>query len=199
MMAIFSLHVQKYLIFGPSYRAGAFLAAQAHFPHTSALVSASAAPSVKDRLVQLSQVAIIRYFFAASVANLIAIVVYTVFRDYLLPADLHLFQFGSIATGDTEFVSVTIMFIVGVIINFILTRWLVFPNGQSHVRTQFIKYVAVALVAFFCNLNLIPWLRDVIPGLVPLPVELVSPVVAGVSILAVSLISFTLHRVFTFK
>jgi putative flippase GtrA len=52
-------------------------------------------------------------------------------------------------------ISLTISFFMGVMVNFLITRYLVFTESKSKSSKQFVRFMTVAVVGYFANLALI--------------------------------------------
>src|SRR5689334_2885558 len=52
-------------------------------------------------------------------------------------------------------ISLAISFFLGVIVNFLVTRYLVFKESKSKPTKQFVRFISVAIVGYFANWTLV--------------------------------------------
>lgn len=145
------------------------------------------------QLQKFQQLQFFRYLVAAGTATLVDVLAYQllywqfsqVFSD---PNTRHLF-------------SLILSYSLGLITNFLITKYYVFQNSTLRFQTQFVRFTLVALLVFAANYGLMeafytlfPW---VFPGiqtisLYPLVVRLVA---AGL----IAVLSFVSHKLFSFE
>jgi putative flippase GtrA len=88
-------------------------------------------------------------------------------------------------------ISLAMSFFLGVIVNFLITRFVVFTDSKLAPYKQFIRFVSVAIIGYFANLAVIEVLiKDL--GMYP-------PVARPVAALSLFFASFFIHKVFSFS
>jgi putative flippase GtrA len=105
--------------------------------------------SLKQRIIK-NQVA--RFIFSAGTGALVDVLVFRVLHFYVLTSKVYTiasFPFSNYS------ISLTISFFTGVMVNFLITRYLVFTESKSKSSKQFIRFMTVAVVGYFANLGLI--------------------------------------------
>ncbi len=88
-------------------------------------------------------------------------------------------------------ISLAISFFLGVIVNFIITRYVVFSQSKLAPHKQFIRFISVAIIGYFANLAVISFLIKTL-GMYP-------PVARPVAALSLFFASFFIHKVFSFS
>jgi putative flippase GtrA len=132
---------------------------------------------------------IFRYGVAAAIATSVDVVVYFLTFNYVLKkADWHVFA-PLVISAPT--ISLAVSYSCGLITNFTLTKFFVFPGSDLRTRHQLMRYVLVALVVLGLNYLIMSFL---IKGLAWFPTiaRATSAIIAGFA-------SFTAHRVFSFR
>ena len=90
----------------------------------------------------------------------------------------------------------------GVVLHFLLAKWFVFTGQrQTGGRTQFLRFVLVALVVLAANVLVIKTLLDALAGADtgPISPRLVNTLVSGLAAVLVGFVSFTLNRLYAFR
>ncbi|AYL95610.1 GtrA family protein [Mucilaginibacter celer] len=88
-------------------------------------------------------------------------------------------------------VSLALSFFMGVVVNFLITRYMVFNESKSAPQKQFFRFATVATVGFFANLTVVKVLIQACNF---------NPTVARVSAaLSLFFASFFIHKVFSFS
>jgi putative flippase GtrA len=94
-------------------------------------------------------------------------------------------------TFDNYTLALAISFFLGVMVNFLITRYLVFNESVSSPAKQFFRFVSVAIIGFFANLILLDiFIRSV--GMYP-------PVARVAAALSLFFASFFVHKFFSFS
>lgn len=88
-------------------------------------------------------------------------------------------------------VSLSISFFLGVFVNFIMTRYIVFTESKTSFSKQFFRFTSVAIIGFFANQFLLELLVNQ-AGLYP-------PVARIGAALSLFFASFFIHKVFSFS
>ncbi|ADY51497.1 hypothetical protein Pedsa_0925 [Pseudopedobacter saltans DSM 12145] len=136
----------------------------------------------------LLQNKVIRFFLSAGVAAVIDSIAYYIIINFVI-------SHSSVHIGDRiikahEF-SFLISYSLGVLVNFSMTKFIVFTDSTLKNRQQFSRFVLVACLGFFANY-----------GLLKLFVEIFDfwPTFARVSaLLCLGVASYYVHRLFTFR
>jgi putative flippase GtrA len=112
--------------------------------------------SLKQRIIK-NQVA--RFVFSAGSGALVDVLVFRILHYYVLTSKSYTIDevpFSNYA------VSLTISFFTGVVVNFLITRYLVFAESKLKSSKQFFRFMMVAVVGYFANLGLIKvFIQDV--------------------------------------
>ena len=132
---------------------------------------------------------VVRYFFAAGTATLVDVSVYFITLHYFLhKQNLHLSE--SVVIGAPS-VSLFVSYSSGLVTNFLITKYFVFAESELKGRTQFTRFVAVALVVLFANYLFMSFLIKVM-HIFPTPAR-------AISALSIGVFSFTAHKFFSFR
>ncbi len=99
-------------------------------------------------------------------------------------------QVFSYHAGAHEF-TFLISYTCGVITNFLLARYAVFSESTVMGRKQFVRFMLIAWIGFFANYSLLRFFVEV---------RGIDPTLARIgSALSLGVISFYIHKLFTFK
>lgn len=112
---------------------------------------------------------------------------YLFYHNLLIQKTYDIFSF----TLRNSTVSLAISFSLGVVVNFLITRYFVFSESKSSSSKQFTRFVAVAIIGFFANLGVIKILIEVF-GMYP-------PLARVVAALSLFFASYFVHRMFSFS
>ena len=88
-------------------------------------------------------------------------------------------------------VSLAISFFLGVMVNFLITKYLVFHQSKSKSSKQFVRFLLVAVIGFYANLGVVEILVHQF-GLYP-------PVARPIAALSLFFASFFIHKLFSFS
>lgn len=129
-----------------------------------------------------------RFIFSAGIGFLVDIVAfYLLDHNLLQQPKYNIFTF----VFDNYAVALAISFFLGVVVNFLITRYLVFNESVSSPAKQFFRFVSVAIIGFFANLTLLDiFIRSV--GMYP-------PVARVAAALSLFFASFFVHKFFSFS
>jgi putative flippase GtrA len=97
--------------------------------------------------------------------------------------------FGSLLKNST--LSLVISFTIGVTVNFLMTRYIVFTESKSSFSKQFFRFVTVAFIGFFAN----KWVLEIMVK----QLFLYPPVARMLAALSLFFASFFIHKVFSFS
>jgi putative flippase GtrA len=131
---------------------------------------------------------VFRFVLSAGAGFLVDISAFYLFYHNLLAR--HTYLIGSFTFRNST-LSLAISFLMGVIVNFIITRVLVFTESKSSAYKQFFRFIAVACIGFFANLALIKILIQYF-GMYP-------PVARIGAALSLFFASFFVHKAFSFS
>ncbi|EHQ30226.1 GtrA family protein [Mucilaginibacter paludis] len=87
--------------------------------------------------------------------------------------------------------SLALSFFLGVLVNFLITKFLVFTESKLSPGKQFFRFITVAILGFFANLGVMSWLIRYLN---------IYPVVARpAAALSLFFASFFVHKFFSFN
>ncbi|HEX3385736.1 MAG TPA: GtrA family protein [Mucilaginibacter sp.] len=131
---------------------------------------------------------VVRFVFSAGIGFLVDISVFYLLYHNLLTE--RTYQLMSVTLRNST-VSLAVSFFLGVVVNFLITRYLVFQESKSHPSKQFFRFVLVAVIGFFANLAVVDVLIRYV-GMYP-------PVARPVAALSLFFASFFIHKIFSFS
>ena len=129
-----------------------------------------------------------RFLLSAGMGFLVDIsVFYLLYHNLLSQKRYHIFN--------TEYknstVSLAISYCLGVVVNFLITKYLVFTESKTSSTKQFIRFAAVAIVGFFANLAVIDILIHYF--------NMYPPIARPLAMLSLFFASFFVHKFFSFS
>jgi putative flippase GtrA len=129
-----------------------------------------------------------RFVFSAGIGFLVDIVAFYLLDHNLLEQPTYnVFGYAF----DNYTLSLAISFFMGVVVNFLITKYIVFNESVSSPAKQFIRFVSVAIIGFFANLTLLDiFIRSL--GMYP-------PVARVCAALSLFFASFFVHKFFSFS
>ncbi len=132
---------------------------------------------------------IFRYFISAGLATWVDVVVYFVSFNYLYKKeDIDIFGFYTVSAPTA---SLILSYTVGLLTNFTLTKFLVFKDSELETHKQLFRYVMVALLVLGANYVLMRFLiREM---------EWYPTLTRAVSAVSIGILSFVVHKSFSFK
>lgn len=138
---------------------------------------------------KLFQNKIIRYFFSAGIATGVDVSVYFIAFNFIYQKqDVHLFQL-IILSAPTA--SLAMSYTCGLITNFLITKYLVFTESDLKGVHQLARYILVALLILVLNYFMMSFLIKVL--------EWYPTIARIVSAVSVGMISFVIHKFYSFK
>ena len=137
---------------------------------------------------KLAKNQVLRFVFSAGIGFLVDISVFYLLYHNLLTE--RTYQMMSVTLRNST-VSLAISFFLGVVVNFLITRHLVFHQSKSHPSKQFFRFVLVAIIGFFANLAIVDILIRYF-GMYP-------PLARPLAALSLFFISFFIHKIFSFS
>jgi len=139
-------------------------------------------------LQKISKNQVARFVFSAGAGFLIDMLAFNIFFHYLfINKTYRIFN----ATISNYAISFSISYIMGVVVNFLITRYLVFSESKLAPYKQFVRFVSVAFIGYFANLMVIEFLVKKL-GVYP---TYARPAAA----LSLFFASYFVHRVFSFS
>jgi len=131
---------------------------------------------------------VFRFVFSAGMGFLVDISAFYLFYHNLLVQ--HTYQVFS-QTVRNSTLSLAISFFMGVVVNFLITKYLVFHESRSKSSKQFLRFVLVAIVGFFANLAVVKLLIQ--------SFDVYPPVARIMAALSLFFASYFIHKVFSFS
>ena len=131
---------------------------------------------------------VFRFVFSAGIGFLVDISAFYLFYHNLLAQ--HTYQILSYTVRNST-LSLAISFFMGVLVNFLITKFLVFHESPSKSSKQFIRFVSVAVIGFFANLAVVKILIQSF-GIYP-------PYARVMAALSLFFASYFIHKVFSFS
>jgi putative flippase GtrA len=138
---------------------------------------------------KLLQNKIIRYFFSAGIATGVDVSVYFIAFNFIYQKqDVHLFHWVALSAPTA---SLALSYTCGLITNFLITKYLVFTESDLRGIHQLARYVMVAMLILVLNYFMMSFLIKVLEWY-----PTISRIVSAVS---VGMISFVIHKFYSFK
>jgi putative flippase GtrA len=131
---------------------------------------------------------VFRFVLSAGTGALVDVSAFYLFYHNLLVQ--HTYQIFSFTIRNST-ISLAISFFMGVVVNFLITRYLVFTESKSKPSKQFIRFISVAVVGFMANLTIVKIMIQAF-GVYP-------PVARVIAILSLFFASYFIHKVFSFS
>jgi putative flippase GtrA len=88
-------------------------------------------------------------------------------------------------------VSLAVSFFIGVMVNFLMTRYIVFTESKTSFSKQFLRFTGVAIIGFFANQGLLELMVN--------KLNLYPPVARPLAALSLFFASFFIHKAFSFS
>ena len=131
---------------------------------------------------------VVRFIFSAGAGFLVDISTFSIFFHNLLTQKTYrIFN----ATVSNYAISFTISFFLGVIVNFLLTKYVVFSESKLAPFKQFLRFFSVATVGYFANLGLLEFFIKSLT---------INPLIARpAAALTLFFASFFIHKMFSFS
>ena len=129
-----------------------------------------------------------RFILSAGTGALVDVSAFYLFYHNLLVK--HTYDILSFTVRNST-LSLAISFFMGVVVNFLITRSLVFHESKSKASKQFTRFILVAIVGFIANLALVKLMIQVF--------DIYAPVARIIAILSLFFASYFIHKVFSFS
>ena len=131
---------------------------------------------------------VIRFIFSAGIGFLVDIsAFYLFYHNFLVQKTYNIFYFS--ARNST--ISLAISFFMGVVVNFLITRYFVFSESKSSPYKQFFRFVSVAILGFFANLTVLKFFIQ--------ELHMYPPVARVTAALSLFFVSYFVHKFFSFS
>jgi putative flippase GtrA len=143
------------------------------------------ADKLLDKILK-NQVA--RFVFSAGAGFLVDISAYYLFYHNLLTQPRYMILNTSVRNSS---LSLAISFFLGVMVNFLITKFVVFSESRSSSFKQFVRFGLVAVVGFFANLMVIKFLIQ--------SCNIYPPVARPIAALSLFFASYFVHKLFSFS
>ncbi len=131
---------------------------------------------------------VIRFVLSAGVGFLVDIsAFYLFYHNLLVQPTYEIFNL----TVRNSTASLAISFFMGVVVNFLITRYFVFSESKSRPVKQFVRFVSVAVIGFFANLAVLKiFIQDL---------HFYPPVARITAALSLFFASYFVHKLFSFS
>lgn len=131
---------------------------------------------------------VVRFVFSAGMGFLVDIAAFYLFyHNFLEQPNYYILKYRF----DNYTLSLAISFFLGVIVNFLITKYMVFNESVSSPAKQFFRFVSVAIIGFFANLTLLDiFIRSF---------QIYPPVARIAAALSLFFASFFIHKFFSFS
>ena len=124
---------------------------------------------------------VFRYFISAGIATVVDITVYFIAFNYIYQkSDIDLFR---VYTVSAPTASLILSYSMGLITNFMITKFLVFNDSELATHQQLLRFVLVALFILVLNYFFMHFLINNF----------------GWSAISIGMLSFIIHKSFSFK
>jgi putative flippase GtrA len=131
---------------------------------------------------------IFRFVLSAGTGALVDVSAFHLFYNKIFESKTY--QILSLTLGNYT-LSLAISFFLGVVINFLITRYIVFQESKSKPSKQFIRFISVAIVGYFANWTIIK--------LFILKLNFDPDVARIIAILSLFFASYFIHKLFSFS
>ncbi len=131
---------------------------------------------------------VIRFIFSAGAGFLVDIAAfYFLYHNFLTQKTYYVI----FTTVRNSTLSLAVSFFLGVLVNFLITRYFVFAESKLPPYKQFFRFVSVAIIGFFANLFVLKFfIQDM---------QMYPPLARPVSALSLFFLSFFVHKFFSFS
>ena len=140
----------------------------------------------KSKKILNNQVA--RFIFSAGAGFLVDIGLFYLLSHNLDPKKRSQVLFLNI---HNYWIFFSVSFFSGVIVNFLITRYLVFTESTTSFAKQFTRFIAVAVLGYFANLAVLTFFTEALHFYLPL-----ARITAALSLFFAS---FFIHKFFSFS
>lgn len=137
---------------------------------------------------KLKENEIIRFVLSAGVGFLVDVSIFYLFYHNLLTQKTYNI-FGMTVRNSS--LSLAMSFFIGVMVNFLMTKYIVFTQSTLAPYKQFLRFCTVAVVGFFANLYVLKFFIQTL-GFYP-------PIARPTAALSLFFCSFFIHKFFSFN
>lgn len=131
---------------------------------------------------------VVRFVFSAGMGFLVDIsTFYLFYHNLLVQPTYQVFN----ATVRNSTLSLAISFFLGVVVNFLITKYLVFNESKTKSSQQFLRFIAVAVIGFFANLAVVKFLIQ--------SFDIYAPYARVMAALSLFFASYFIHKIFSFS
>jgi putative flippase GtrA len=130
----------------------------------------------------------LRFILSAGLGFLVDILAFNLFYDYVFLKKNYAVLSFSISSYNLSF---TISYILGVLVNFSITRLFVFSESKSSPSKQFIRFISVAFIGYFANLAVLDAFINYL--------HVYPPVARPAAALSLFFLSYFVHKFFSFS
>jgi putative flippase GtrA len=131
---------------------------------------------------------VIRFILSAGAGFLVDVsAFYLFYHNLLTEKTYYIFSF----TVRNSTLSLALSFFMGVVVNFLITRYFVFSESKLSPIKQFFRFISVAIVGFFANLMVLKFFIQY--------VHIYPPVARPIAALSLFFASFFVHKFFSFS
>jgi putative flippase GtrA len=142
----------------------------------------------KKLLKKISKNEVARFVLSAGVGFLVDIIAYAQFNNKVFIKPTYTIFNTAVPNYN---LSLCISFFLGVSINFLITRYMVFSESKLAPYKQLIRFISVAIIGFFANLGVIDILIQVV-GMNKVPARITAA-------LSLFFASYFVHKLFSFS
>jgi putative flippase GtrA len=129
-----------------------------------------------------------RFVLSAGMGFLVDIsIFYLLYHNVLIQKRYHIFN----TEVKNSTLSLAISYCLGVVVNFLITKYLVFSESTSSSRKQFMRFASVAIIGFFANLAMIDILIHYF--------NMYPPLARPAAMLSLFFASYFIHKFFSFS
>ncbi|WP_259069532.1 GtrA family protein [Mucilaginibacter sp. X4EP1] len=137
---------------------------------------------------KLLQNQVIRFVLSAGAGFLVDVSAYYLFYHNLLTQKTYLI-FSLVVRNST--LSLALSFFLGVMVNFLITKYFVFSESKLSPAKQFFRFISVAILGFFANLLVLKFFIQY--------VHIYPPVARPIAALSLFFASYFVHKFFSFS
>jgi putative flippase GtrA len=130
---------------------------------------------------------VVRFILSAGMGFLVDISLFYVLDKYLPKKIFLVFSFKVPIYDLILFVS----FFIGVVVNFLMTRYFVFTQSATSPSKQFFRFISVAILGYFANLGVLTIFVNVL--------KMSHPEARITAALSLFFASFFVHKLFSFS
>ena len=129
-----------------------------------------------------------RFILSAGMGFLVDIsVFYLLYHNLLSQKRYQVFN----TTFKNSTLSLAISYVTGVIVNFLMAKYVVFTESRSKSYKQFFRFISVAIIGFFANLGMIDLFIHYF--------KMYPPLARPLAMLSLFFASFFIHKFFSFS